>query len=218
MSGVTVVERPSFTVAIVDDHVLVRECLEIVCCEHPDVRVVYCGDSLTELARIHPAPRLVLLDLDLGSVKVGEDDARAILERGSAVIAVSAMAVPESVRALLRVGITGFVSKNETSRTLRKAIDSTMRGESWTSPNLAALLARLPERPQLSEQELTALTLYASGLKLSSVARQMGVKTSTAKEYIERVREKYAAVGRPAPTKIHLRSAAQQDGLMESEG
>lgn len=70
-------------------------------------------------------------------------------------------------------------------------------------------------QPQFSIQELSALQLYASGLKLVEVATQMGVKVTTAKEYVQRVRQKYEAVGRPAPSKLHLRINAQQDGLLD---
>lgn len=70
-------------------------------------------------------------------------------------------------------------------------------------------------QPHFSIQELSALQLYASGLQLVEVATQMGVKVTTAKEYVQRVRQKYEAVGRPAPSKLHLRINAQQDGLLD---
>ena len=205
-------------VAVVDDHALVRDGLVACCGDHPGVEVVYAGASLAELAAVRPAPSLVLLDLDLGVATVTEDDAVAIMERGTAILAVSALGSPEAIRAMLRAGVSGFVSKREPARTLHEAIDAVLGGGSWTSPELAAVLAQDPQRPDLSEQEERALVLYASGLKLVSVARQMGVKTTTAKEYIERVRAKYAAVGRPAPTKVHLHAVAQQDGLLDGEG
>jgi len=70
-------------------------------------------------------------------------------------------------------------------------------------------------RPHFSGQERRTLQLYATGMKLAAIAREMGVKVTTVKEYVERIRGKYAAVGRPAPTVLHLRINAQQDGLLE---
>ena len=55
-----------------------------------------------------------------------------------------------------------------------------------------------------SDKELEALRLYACGLKLDSVARRMGMAPSTAKQYIDRVRDKYAQVGHPARAKADL--------------
>jgi len=69
--------------------------------------------------------------------------------------------------------------------------------------------------PQFSIQELRALRLYTSGLRLADVAAEMGVKDTTEKEYIQRVRQKYQAVGRPVPTKVHLRINAEHDGLLD---
>jgi DNA-binding NarL/FixJ family response regulator len=206
----------SLTVAIVDDHALVRDGLANTCRAHPGVSVVYEGASLAELSRLEPPPGLVLLDLDLDGTTVTGDDARAIRDRGSAILVVSALGSAETVRTMLRSGVVGFVSKRETVESLHEAIDAVLEGRPWTSTDLAAMLAQDPERPQLSDQEQRALVLYASGLKIQSVARQLGIKPTTAKEYIERVRAKYAAVGRPAPTKIHLHAVAKEDGLLDN--
>jgi DNA-binding CsgD family transcriptional regulator len=70
--------------------------------------------------------------------------------------------------------------------------------------------------PNLSIQELSALRLYASGMKLDSVARRMNVSPATAKEYLDRVRAKYQQVGRPARTRTELYAAASRDGLLPS--
>ncbi|HJD51746.1 MAG TPA: DNA-binding response regulator, partial [Candidatus Rothia avistercoris] len=48
------------------------------------------------------------------------------------------------------------------------------------------------------------------------VARRMGIKQSAVKTNIDRIREKYARIGRPAPTKIDLRIRAIEDGLVDS--
>lgn len=205
------------TVAIIDDHALVRESLAAICVEHSGAEIVYAGDDVSHLADIHPRPDVVLLDLDLGTARVTDAEAQAIIERGSQVIVVSALGSPDTVRSMLDAGVSAFVSKRDTTSSLRAALDAVTRGEFWTSADLAAALLRAPERPKLSEREEAALVLYASGLKMASVARRLGVRPSTAKEYIERVREKYAAVGRPAPTKVHLHSVAQEDGFFRPE-
>ena len=44
----------------------------------------------------------------------------------------------------------------------------------------------------------------------------MGIKQSAVKTNIDRIREKYARIGRPAPTKIDLRIRAIEDGLVDS--
>jgi DNA-directed RNA polymerase specialized sigma24 family protein len=51
-------------------------------------------------------------------------------------------------------------------------------------------------------------------MKIETVARRMDVSSSTAKEYIRRVRAKYAAAGTPLPTKVELYQQAQRDGIL----
>jgi DNA-binding CsgD family transcriptional regulator len=76
------------------------------------------------------------------------------------------------------------------------------------------LSVQTPGSVQLSAQEERALLLYSSGMKLASVARIMGITTGTAKEYIRRVRAKYADSGEPLPTKVELFKKAQEEGLL----
>lgn len=69
-------------------------------------------------------------------------------------------------------------------------------------------------RPRLSAQETRVLVSYASGLKLDTAARRAGIRPSTAKQYLDRVRRKYRDVGRPAQTKLELAARAREDGLL----
>lgn len=200
-------------VAVFDEHSLARDGLAAVCASHPGVdRVVVC-DSLEALAAIDPPAELVLVCLSLQGRKITGQDAEAIIGRGSAVLVVGEPGSRSVVGGLLRAGAWGFISTRDSSDLLYRAIDSVLAGEPWPRPGIQGEATRL--RPDLSEQERRALVLYASGMKLASVASRLGVKPTTVKEYIERVRAKYAALGRPAPTKVHLFAAAQEDGLLD---
>jgi len=201
-------------IAIVEDHPLALEGMKAVCSTSPHWTVVYSGDSIVDLLGSANAYNLVILDLELHGRLVTVEQIQELLDAGSRVLVVSALTSPARVRSLLRAGITGFVSKHESQGVLLEAIQAAIAGHPWTSVDLAAILERDPQRPALSEQEQRALSLYASGLKLQSVARIMEVKPSTVKEYIERIRAKYEALGRHAPTKVHLARNAQEDGYV----
>ena len=69
-------------------------------------------------------------------------------------------------------------------------------------------------RPRLAPQELRALRLWFQLPKIGNVAREMGIAESTVAQYIARVRVKYAAAGRPAPSKAAMVARAIQDGLI----
>jgi two-component system nitrate/nitrite response regulator NarL len=87
-------------------------------------------------------------------------------------------------------------------------------GKDWISSRLAYIFATddAPDRPELSAQETRALQLYATAMAMKSVARRMCISEGTAKQYVGRVREKYARAGRAAPTKLDLYYRAVEDG------
>jgi tetratricopeptide (TPR) repeat protein len=62
----------------------------------------------------------------------------------------------------------------------------------------------LGDAVQLSAREHALLTAYVSGMTLDAAARHIGIRPTTAKTYLRRVKAKYQAVGRPANTKVEL--------------
>ena len=47
------------------------------------------------------------------------------------------------------------------------------------------------------------------------VARRLGISATTVRTHLQRIRDKYAAAGRPASTKAALVARAIQDGLID---
>ena len=157
---------------------------------------------------------MVLLDLDLGDGSTAEENVAAIRAAGPAVLVLSASDKPATVRNAIRAGALGYVLKSEATAQVRAAIRAVAAGKDWISPRLAYIFATddAPDRPVLSPQETRALQLYATGMPMKSVARRMSISEETAKQYVGRVREKYARAGRAAPTKLELYHRAVEDG------
>jgi len=206
-------------VGIVDDHRLMLDGLTTwLGAEADDLDVTIAVTGFRELMR-HPRfpVQVVLLDLDLGddiptSAKIVE-----LAAAGVAVVVVSAFADPRRVRESIAAGALGYVPKSENAAEIVRAVRAAAQGEGHVTPALAAMLvADGPDdnMPGLSPQERRALVLYASGLPLKSVARQLDISVETAKTYLTRVREKYAHAGREARTKIALHRRAVEDGLL----
>lgn len=203
-------------VAAVDDHPIILEGLaRWVTAGERDIRVVATAATVDALLA-GPGRRahVVLLDLDLGDGSAVADNVAAILAAGPAVLVLSASDRPPAVRAAIRAGARGYALKNEQADQIRAAIREVAAGRDWISPRLAYILATddAAGRPSLSHQETRALQLYATGLPLKSVARKMVISEETAKQYLGRVREKYALAGRAAPTKVELYYRAVEDG------
>lgn len=204
--------------AIVDDHELVRAGLVALLRDDVElsVEIVYSGRSVSDA--VAARADVVLLDVDLGpeAAPVGRSVAE-LVAMDSRVLLISAFDDAVSVRSALKEGALGFVPKRVTLEVLREALTTAARGDLYLSVDLAAILTSASEAPDLSPRELTALQLYASGLTLAAVAHAMSISPHTAKEYLDRVRTKYAQVGRTARTRTELYAAASKDGLLNAQ-
>ena len=203
---------------IVEDHPLVREALEARIAQSlPAYELVYVGAALQEAIEVvlNRPVDCAILDLDLGDGSSPVANTAQLVTAGTKVLIVSALADPATVRASLRAGALGFVSKAAPIDDFSASLQAVLAGEPYTSRDVAVMLYSDSESMvALSERERTAMVLYASGLKMETVARRMGVKTSTAQEYIKRVREKYMKAGTPLPSKTDLYRQAREEGLV----
>lgn len=204
-------------IAVIDDHELVREGLAALIGrgEQPLGTVVYSGQDPKAAAASDA--EVVLLDVDLGvDGPPVVSSVRVFVEQGRRVLLISAFEDAVAIREALRAGALGFVPKRVSIEALAEAVETVARGELYLSIDLASILASAADTPNLSPRELDALRLYASGLKLSAVAHRMGISPHTAKEYLDRVRAKYAQVGRAVHTRTDMYVEANRDGLLSS--
>lgn len=201
-------------IAIVDDHALVREGLSSVLRDTLDAEVVYQGDDPAAVLELEPPAHVALLDLTLGESNADPQVAREIQSSGCRVLVVSALADPEQIRPMIEVGVSGFISKKEPTDVLIKAIRYVIAHGTWTSPEVAAVVASELPRPELSPAQHRVLQLYASGMTLERVARQLGISTGTASTHLKRARLKYAELDRPAGTRVDLYRQAVADGIV----
>lgn len=203
-------------IAAVDDHPIILDSFAAwVTPGEGDIRVV--GTAATVDALLAGPGRhahVVLLDLDLNDGTSVERNVTAILAAGPAVLVLSASERAPAVRAAMRAGALGYALKNEQTYQIQAAVREVAAGRAWISPSLAYIFATDDDagRPVLSQQETRALQLYATGMPMKSVARKMTISDETVKQYLGRVREKYARAGRAAPTKLELYHRAVEDG------
>jgi DNA-binding NarL/FixJ family response regulator len=205
-------------VAILDDHPLVREGLAaLLRTAQPDrLLVEYAGDDVVAACAVEPD--VVLLDIVMEDDVPLADKVAACRAGGAQVLLLSATAGSSVVLSGLRAGALGFLPKTASVEEIREAIADVASGSVHLTTDLAAVLTADPARPALSPQELKALRLYAAGSKIATIARRMEVSPHTVKEYLDRVRTKYAAVGQQARTRTELYVAADRDGFLEGTG
>ncbi len=158
---------------------------------------------------------VALLDLNLRDQSQPADNVAQVLATGARVLIVSTIPDANAVLTTLEAGASGYLTKDQDLDTLLAAIRDIAAGRSVVSPELAFLISRdsRPGRPHLSPQEQAVLTAYASGATLAASARRAGIAYGTAREYLERVKRKYADVGRPTYTKLDLAERVREDRL-----
>lgn len=205
-------------IVLLEDHPLVREALVDRLRTHlGDVTIVYAGQSVADalFAMGADGADCVILDLDLNDARSPVANVLTLADTGAPILIVSALGDQAAIRASLIAGASGFISKQAEPEQLVEAVRATLRGEQYTSPEVAAaLLSGATTTVPLSDQERRAMVLYASGLKMRTVARRMGVTEGTAQEYIKRVRAKYLKAGTPVPTKTDMYRMARSEGLV----
>jgi len=198
-------------VGIVDGHELSRQALAALMTQRePDTwQVVYAGADPRDAAAAQPD--VVVLNLD------DPTSGEAAMESlgGLPVVVTGSEGSPEEIRRALMKGALGHVTRSHNYADLNGALHSAVRRELHVTPHIADILSGVPDVPALSPRELTALKLYAAGLTMGAVAESMGVSTHTAREYIDRVRDKYGNLGRSVRTRTELYAAAVRDGFIK---
>lgn len=74
--------------------------------------------------------------------------------------------------------------------------------------------ARTVADPQLSDREIEVLLAWFRSASKIEAGRRLFISGATVNTHVSRIRAKYAAVGRPATSKVGLFARAIQDGFV----
>ncbi len=172
--------------------------------------------TVTELESATEGPfDVVILDVRLDDGSDPADNVRRLCARGWSVLLYTNEVSASVLAQCLSAGARGVVGKHEDWPVLAEAVLTAAGGDDFCNPEWAIAvdaLAAAGRIPSLSEREVQVVKLYAAGLPAKSVARRLGIAEDTVKEFLRRIRRKYAAAGRPAATKAELTLRAVEDG------
>jgi DNA-binding NarL/FixJ family response regulator len=206
------------SVVIVDDHEAIRLALATVCNEN-NFKILASTDSVNEALRVlgDKTVDVAILDLSLADGSKAGENVQRLVSKGISVLVFSIADKAQLVRAALKAGAAALVPKSHSMRELVEAIRMVAAGMLVNNLQTTAAIDADQEftSAKLSPREQEVLSLYASGLALKQVAYSLNITVSTAKEHIDRVRNKYATIGRPAVNKTELLLRAIEDGLIE---
>jgi len=201
-------------VVIVDDQALVRAGFTSLLAHADDITVVGEADdgaAAVELVR-RARPDVVLMDIRMPGMD-GLAATRAITDdpelTATKVVVLTTYEVDEYVFEALRVGASGFLTKDVDPADLRDAVRTVAAGHALLAPSVTrrvvdafASTVPKPKDPErldvLTDREREVLTLVARGLSNDELARQLIVSPLTAKTHVSRIL-----------TKLHARDRAQ---------
>lgn len=190
------------TVAIADDHAIMRDGLRMILGAHSGVEVVAEASDLAgtfdTVARAKP--QILLLDVNLGEESSLETVARLRSEYpDTAVIILTMQKNPEDARRALADGASGYVLKEAAGRELVRAIEVVAAGGSYVQPELGAELVR--QRVKRNDEPLTrrereVLGLIGLGHTNREIAAKLCISVRTVESHRARIQEKLELAGR----------------------
>lgn len=181
-------------IALIDDHVLVRDGVKSLLSAWPRFQVVAQAESGAEALELVASTELDLLLVDIGLKDInGLELTRRLcdLYPGIRILILSMYDNQEYVRTSIKAGALGYVLKNAPSIELVAAIDAIVAGGSFYSPELARKLATgSREDIDLTPRELQVLAMLARGLNNKEVARDLDISVRTVETYRLSIRRK----------------------------
>ena len=214
-------------VAVVDDHLVVREGLRMmleVAGKGSFALVGDAADGATALRLVEETqPDVVLMDLRMP----GMDGLEAIEQMRTrwphiAVVILTTYNEDDLMLRGLRAGACGYLLKDTNRETMFHAIRTAARGETLLQPDIMArilsytastALIKTPERAELTERERDILAGVARGERSKEIARRLGITTRTVATHLTNIYTKLDVDSRASAVAV-----AMERGLLPRQG
>jgi two-component system, NarL family, response regulator NreC len=196
MAGsVPLVAAQTITIALADDHPIVRSGLKMLLEAEDDLQVVAEAGDVDATRRIVLGykPGVLVLDLNMpGGSSLEAIPAMIESSPGTAIVVLTMQEDPAFAREALRAGARGYVLKQAAGTELVQAVRTAAGGGTWLNPELGARMAAAPSGPpsDLTERELEVLRLIALGHTNSEIASQLYLSVRTVETHRAHIQQK----------------------------
>lgn len=207
----------SHRIGVVEDHAVTVAGIRAVLAPYPELALVAAAPTVSGLLATATDLDLAILDLRLPD---GSSPAANVADLAAGgidnVLVFTSGEEPYLVRTAAKAGVLGVVRKSEHDSVLVAAVRQAAEGGVVGTMDWAMAIDGDAEFADvaLSPRQREVLALYASGESAQRVASLSGLSPDTVNDYLSRIRQKYAASGRPAPTKTELYQRALEDGWL----
>jgi NarL family two-component system response regulator LiaR len=205
-------------VLICDDQDVVREGLRAILSTASEIDVIgVASDGAQAVESVEKQkPDLVLMDLNMPGVN-GIQATRTIHEKFPSVLilALTTYDADEWVFDAIRAGAAGYLLKDTPRAGLIKAIEGTVRGQTFVDPSVAgklfahvagtSVIHDTTVAESLSPREREVLRLLAGGLSNMDIAKQLFLSEGTVRNYVSGIFTKLGVTDRTHAAVIALR-------------
>lgn len=205
-------------VLLVDDHTVARSGVRLMLESAHDIKIVDEAESAQEALRLAQAH-----DFDIALVDIALPDRNGLellrllrIQNPKMAVLMFSMYSEEvyAVRAL-KLGASGYLTKNSPAQILAAAIRKAAAGGKYITPSLADKLVNVISGDAsipfdaLSDRELEVLKLIAGGESLVSIGERLHLSASTITTYRKRILEKTSL-----RTNADISRYARENGLL----
>lgn len=187
-------------ILVADDHSIVRKGVKQIVEETDDISVTAeaCNGAETLNQVHHTAFDVLVLDIAMPDMN-GIDVLRQIRNDGYRVPVLILSMYPETHYAvrLLRLGASGYLTKDRAPEELITAIRTVSQGKRYITPTLAESLVEnldndgtIPQHKALSDREFQVLIMIGSGKTVNQIAEKLNLSAKTISTYRTRILEK----------------------------
>ena len=194
------------SIAIIDDHKIVREGLKSMLMENHSIQVIAegaNGDDLLEILKVQ-TPTLIIMDISMpGKSGIELTEYLTAHHPQIKVLILTTNSDEESIIAAIEAGANGFLHKDCSVKELFNAIELISAGEGYFSENITGIIYKSyinriqydnnykqTNQKTLSEREVEIIKLFAEGLSYKEIANQLNLSTKTIESHKNNILQK----------------------------
>ena len=213
-------DKATIRVFIADDHAIVREGLKQILAEQRDIIVAGEAENGIDATKLIGKARCHVMLLDISLPDRNGIDVLKQVKKDRPELAVLLLSMHRedqyAIRAL-KAGASGYLTKQSAPKELVTAIRQVASGQKYVSAALAQTLAsqigedhEAAVHETLSDREYQTLTMIASGMTVSEIAKELSLSVKTISEYRARL-----LVKMKLKTSAELTTYAIRNGLVD---
>ena len=199
-------------VMIVDDHMLVRDGINLLLSTFDDIQVISVVDSGEKALALckQEQPDVILMDMVMPEQDGPESTGRILKNFPDIkVIALTSFVEEDLVVRAVQAGAIGYLLKNVSADKLAEAVRSATQGQSTMESMAMQILVEASQKPaqvgdNLTERERQVLALIAEGMTNKEIAQQLSLSHGTVRVYVSHVLAKLGVGNRTEAARLAL--------------